>query len=311
LTIPERDITPTALGDMPPAQAAAKLREMGEDEVAEALEAAADDSPEPTAYGLLDSLIPARARLYLTNTHVFGYLPSDQHSADFVPLTAAASTTADESLRDGRVVIRLDRLHAASYPGGGTHEVLFEFTARHHVEEGAQDARFTTTGRVREGESAAIVGYPIFVGLGVGPEGLAFACRTLNVRNDDDLSLLGVLNTGAFKAGLRLASTLQPAVAPLAELVLAVTTTVGKRRANAVVQDFRLGLDFEQTAMGARLREGTYLAVQIPPTLQLAWEWSEWVLDRARGQLVHADDHSVPIPYNFVAVSVSRYSSIS
>ena len=36
--------------------------------------------------------------------------------------------------------------------------------------------------RMRAGEQAPIMDYPIFVGLNVGSEGVAFRCHTVNVR---------------------------------------------------------------------------------------------------------------------------------
>ena len=43
-------------------------------------------------------------------------------------------------------------------------------------------------------------------GLTVGPEGLAFRCYTVNVKNDQDEALLGFLESDTFRAGLRLSN---------------------------------------------------------------------------------------------------------
>jgi hypothetical protein len=74
------------------------------------------------------------------------------------------------------------------------------------------------------------------------------------------------------------------------------------------VQEFYLGLDFGSTATGARLAEGSYLAVQIPEALQTVWDWDEWVYQPARGQVVHRDDPARTIPYNYLVFSVSRFA---
>ena len=103
---------------------------------------------------------------------------------------------------------------SASYPGGGLHRVLFDFYAQHQVPGGAEDLHFNATFRVREGEHAAVVGFPIFIGLNVGTEGVAFRCYTVNVANEEDERLLGFLESDVFKSGLRLATTAQPAIAP-------------------------------------------------------------------------------------------------
>ena len=121
---------------------------------------------------------------------------------------------ADASLKNARIKITLDRLRVASYPGGGLHRVLFDFYAQNQVPGGAEDLHFNATFRVREGEHAAVVGFPIFIGLNVGTEGVAFRCYTVNVANEEDERLLGFLESDTFKSGLRLATTAQPAIAP-------------------------------------------------------------------------------------------------
>jgi hypothetical protein len=166
---------------------------------------------------------------------------------------------------------------------------------------------FNASYRVREGEQAGIRGYPIFVGLKVGREGLAFKCFTVNVRNESDEAFLGFLESDLFRAGLKLVETAQPAIAPFSQMAYNLTRSVAGRNRNQPVQDFYLGLDFEHVATRARLATGSYLAVQIPETLTVSWDWGEWVFNPGNGQVVHRDDTTRLIPYNYVVFSVSRY----
>jgi hypothetical protein len=165
---------------------------------------------------------------------------------------------------------------------------------------------FNATYRVREGERVAILGYPLFVGLNVGSEGVAFKCFTVNVRNEQDEALLGLLDADVFKAGLKLAATVQPAIVPFSEMALGLTKGIATRSRNVPVQEFYLGLDFSAIPMRARLAEGSYLAVQIPETLQTVWNWGEWAFNRANGQVVNKTEPTRLIPYNYLAFSVSR-----
>src|SRR2546429_4943720 len=112
----------------------------------------------------------------------------------------------------------MDRLRVAVYPGKGTHRILLHFFAQNQFPDKTEDLHFNTTYRIREGEEAAIRGYPIFVGLSVGTEGVRLRCRTINVSNDRDEAFLKVLESNVFKVGLQLATTMQPAIAPLSEL---------------------------------------------------------------------------------------------
>ena len=68
------------------------------------------------------------------------------------------------------------------------------FAAQNQAAEGVEHLHFNAAYRVREGEHAAVLGDPIFVGLRVGPEGLAFRCFTVNVKNDQDEAFLGFLD---------------------------------------------------------------------------------------------------------------------
>jgi len=287
------------VGAMPPAAAAAKLREVGED-------AGPPDDPDlPASFGPLDFL-PWRRKLWAGTTHLFGYLPPTPPGSGMVPLVGAGAITPDPSLRGARVRVTLDRLRVAQYPGGGTHLVLFDFAARNPAPGEAGELHFNATYRVREGGTAAVAGFPVFVGLPVGPDGLALRCYTVNVRNEGDEAALGFLDSDTFRAGLKLVGAAQPALAPLSALAANLTRAVAGRSRNVPVQDFTLGLDFGANPMGARLAEGNYLAVQVPDDDLAGWDWGAWGYDPRSGQVVGTAGGGEPLPYNYVVFGVSR-----
>jgi len=294
------------LGALPPEEAAAKLRQLGETEAAEALEEA--EAQEVVAYQMPRKLRwPFSARPWQHTAHAFGYLAPAPPGGAPLPIHHAGNIAADPTLKNSRIKITLNRLRVADYPGGSTHRVLFDFYAQNQVEGNVEHLHFNATYRVREGELAAIVGYPIFVGLNVGAEGVVFKCLTINVKNDDDEAFLGFLESDAFKAGLQLASTAQPAIGLFSETALGLTKGIAARNRNVPVQEFYMGLDFSSIAAGARLAEGSYLAVQIPETVHTVWDWNEWVYNPANGRVVNKEDPSQLIPYNYVVFGVSRY----
>jgi len=140
--------------------------------------------------------------------------------------------------------ITLNRLCVASYPGGGRHRVLLHFCAQNQLPKRAEPVHFNATYHVQEGENAGIQGHPIFVGLNVGHEGLTLKCRTINVHNDQDETLLSFMESETFKAVLRIISTAQPVMAPFSEMALGLARALATRNRNHTVQDFTLGLDF-------------------------------------------------------------------
>ena len=293
------------IGRLPLDAAAAKLREVGDTEAAETLES----TPGAVTYRGLKSLWPFQDKPWQHTAHAFGYLAPFMPGSGPQPIHHAGNfaPTPGTALNKARIKITLDGLRVAAYPGGGMHRVLFDFYAQNQVSNGVENLHFNATYRIREGERAAILGYPIFIGLNVGSEGVAFKCFTVNVQNDQDESFLAFLESDVFRGGLKLATTFQPAIGPLSEFAVGLTRAIATRNRNVPVQDFYLGLDFSSVATRARLAEGSYLAVQIPETLQSVWDWSMWVYNPNHGQVVSRTDPSQLIPYNYVVFGVSRY----
>ena len=293
------------IGKLPPAQAAAKLREVGEVEAAAALET--EQNLEQATFSGKRSWWPFQDRAWQHTAHTFGHLAPSPPSKEYLPINPAGNIEPDQSLKNARIKITLDRLRAADYPGRGTHRVLFDFYAQNQVPEHVEDLHFNATYRVREGEQAAILGYPIFIGLNVGTEGVTFKCFTVNVKNDEDENFLGFLDSDVFKAGLKLATTIQPAIAPFSAMAVGLTKSIASRNRNVPVQDFYMGLDFSDIPTRARLAEGSYIAVQIPESFQTIWDWDEWVYNPVSGHVVSKSDRQLLIPYNYIVFSVSRY----
>jgi hypothetical protein len=288
---------------MPPERAASKLRELGEDEVASALLGGGGSSQ--TFSGGYRRLVGLTERPWMFSSHALGFIaPLDD--SELHAVQHAGAVESDRSLIGSRVKITLGRLNVADYPGGGTHFVLLDFYGQNQLAATVEDLRYTTTVRAREGQAAPVINYPIFNGLSVGSEGVAFRCRTVNVKNAEDEAFLGFLETDAFKAGLKVATTVQPAVRLLSDMVLGVTKGIATRNRNVAVQEIDLGLDFGRNAFGARLREGAYVAVQVPAKLHVAWDWDRWRYSARTGEIVSSNGEHETLPYNYVVLGVSR-----
>lgn len=300
------------LGRLNLAAAAAKLREIDDDGAALALDAAQRQMVEQQrTFEESRGWWPFQDKPWQHTAHAFGFLAPALPGSAHLSIQHAGNIAADLTLKNSRLKITLSRLRVAAYPGGGTHRVLFDFYAENQLPNEVEQLHFNSILRVREGEQAAIAGYPIFVGLNVGTEGVAFKCYTVNVKNDADEAFLGFLESDTFKKGLKLATTVQPAIGLLSQTAFALTKAIASRHRNVGVQEFYLGLDFSNIAMGARLAEGSYLAVQIPETLQAVWDWTQWVYNPANGQVVNTLDPTRLIPYNYIVFSVSRYLEAS
>jgi hypothetical protein len=286
------------IGDLAAVEAAPLLRDIGEGELADQMEQQESMSVKLFGWG--------GPKPWQHTAHAFGYVAPGGSNADELPILMAGKIVADETLRKSRIKITLDRLRIADYPGGGMHHVLFDFYAQNQSESGVEQLHFNSTFRAQEGEQAGVVGFPIFVGLNVGDQGVAFRCFTVNVKNDNDESFLAFLESDTFRSGLKLANTAQPALAPLSEMAFALTKAIAQRNRNVPVQDFYLGLDFSNIATRAKLAEGSYIAVQIPETMETLWNWSDWVFHTGSGQVVRSGASKELIPYNYAVFSISR-----
>src|SRR3990172_3175437 len=121
------------IGALAPAEAAARLRELGDMKTASALEPT-DDTKSPTAaLGGVRSFWPFNDKPWQHTAHAFGYLAPAAIGTATLPIRQVGEVAADESLRGQRLKITLDRLRVAEYPGSGTHPVLFEFHAQKHL----------------------------------------------------------------------------------------------------------------------------------------------------------------------------------
>jgi len=283
------------IGKMTPSEAARKLQEIGVvDSGVKVTRGRGEkrwgwsDKPEPWQY----------------TSHTFGFIPvSNLNSSNPVEIKHAGNIEPDQSLKNSRIKITLDRLRVFNYPGGGIHFILFDFYAQNQIEGQTEHLHFNQIYRVQGGEQAGIIGYPIFVGLNVGSEGIAFKCFTVNVKNEDDEKLLEFLEGDTFKGGLKLIETVNPLVPIISSVAVGLTKMIASRNKNIPVQDFYMGLDFTKTPTRARLSQGSYIAVQIPEAEK--WDWSKWVFNPVNGQIVSKDKPNETISYNYLVFSVS------
>lgn len=258
-----------------------------------------------TSFSNLFGLFPPKeAPIYSITEHQYGFFGIDPASpTDELEIRDAGYIKSDDALKNQRVRVTLDRLRVAEYPGKGKHTVLVEFSAVHVLHNSAkEDLRFSQKYQVEEGTGAGVRGFPIFVGLSVGSEGIALTGRTINVENAADKGILAFLEGPVFKRGLEMINVVNPAVPVVTSMVLGITELLLKRSENIAVQSFDLGLDFSGLPSRAYLREGSYLIVQAPDE---GWDWSEWKFTRSTGKLTHKTTKR-PIPYNYLVIGVSK-----
>jgi hypothetical protein len=293
---------PPVIGKMTPLQATVKLRELGYKEFAQR-----GTYPETGSFAKFNWPGSGQPKPWQHTAHVFGFISPQEKSSGSIEIIDAGQVKADKSLMNSKVKISLGRLRVYDYPGGGEHQILFGFWGQNQVDKQSEDVHFTQTYRVRQGQQAGIVGYPIFLGLNVGSEGVGFRCSTVNVKNTQDQKMLDFMEGDVFKKGLSLLSTVNPAVPVITGFAVGIAKAIASRNMNVAVQDFFMGLDFSNTPTGARLAEGSYVAMQVPDPSK--WDWSEWVYNTRNGQVVPKSEPTGSVPYNYTVFSVNKQAA--
>jgi hypothetical protein len=277
------------------------LRAIGDVETADELAAHQSTTSTKSIFGIHAS---HKLKPWEHTSHSFGFLPAATPDNTLLPIFNAAQIEPDKSLCGAAVTIRLDKLRVVDYPGIGIHRILFDFYARNTLAAGTQEhLHYNATFRAQEGQEASTVGTPIFVNLNVGDLGLDFTCNTVNVSNEGSQKALDLLESDIVKAGLQLAKIAQPAVGPLSQIALGLTKAILGANNNVRVQEFRLGLDFENAAVGARLAQGSYFAMQVDDAA--SWDWSQWMWHPSQARLISRTNPESVCPFNYVMFRVS------
>lgn len=282
------------LGYGSPASVIEYLREIGDDDAADAL------AP-PGGTGQMFGLEWGKEVWGQTGV-LIGYIPGDG-TGRLTDIQNAYTIAPDPLLKGARVKITLERFWVQRYPGSGTHKILCEFTGKNQVEGKQEELQFALKTEANDNASAAISGAPIFLGVTVGNNGIEFEGNTINVSSKQDDELLAALNSGPFREGLGLLTMAQPALKPFVGLTSSVVNAVLKRSKNRHVWHFKLGLDFSTNQTAVALRHGSFVVVQ---GNSHEWDWStltwnvdaQQVVDRASGEAIE---------FNYLVFRVSEY----
>lgn len=233
---------------------------------------------------------------------ILGYI-SPGGAGNTSPVMGISQAVADKSLIGQRIKISLDKFYVHSYPGMGTHSILCEFAGKNQLAGDTEQLRFAMKFTVADQGSASVSGVPLFLGVTVGNDGISFEGRTVNVASTTDETLLATLESSAFKSGLSLLHTAQPALKPLSSLAEAVVKSTLMRSKNKQVHNFDLGLDFGRGATSARLRHGSYVVIQSDAQL---WNWSDLEWHRDSLSLRFKDGIRNP-DFNYMVFGISQF----
>ena len=298
-TVPDRFSKGDSFGSMSPAEKTKYLALITDQDPA---------AIPPAGAGGMGFLTPKKS--YEHTGVILGFIPPQVAGGSPLHRVIAINATAgDAGLVNQRVKISLDKFFVNSYPGHGTHTILCEFAGKNQVDgDSAEELRFALQFKVGDNASAGISGAPIFLGLTVGADGISFEARCVNVSSSHDDAVLAALEDQAFKNGLSLLTTAQPALKPLTALAAAAVKAVANRSKNKQVHNFKLGLDFNEGASSARLRLGSYVVVQTDN--MAGWDWEQFEWNQATFSLQRKTVPNVSLDFNYMVFGVASFSGV-
>ncbi|KPH81096.1 hypothetical protein AE618_10750 [Bosea vaviloviae] len=251
---------------------------------------------------------------FFTNDHwaysgaQFGFIPTGSPgNSTEIAIDPATSVSADETLKGKAVKITLDRFYVHNYPGTGRHQIVCEFAGKNQAGPKSEELRFALKTTATDRSSAPLLSMPIFVDVNVGDDGLSFEGRTINVKSEGMETLVEALDSSAFKNGLALLTTSQPALTPFVQLAKGAVKAIEKQGNNKEVFSFSLGLDFSKTVTSAKLRLGSYVVVQ---TNETQWDWNNFAYNSQSGAVVAKADPTMPVELNYLIFGVTESGSV-
>ncbi len=284
------------LGECGPEEIAAYLSDIGDEEAAERFRRAGVQGQGFGRYLGMDQ--------YAYTGVLVGFVPPG--SGETSAIANAAEIEADVGLKGARLKLTLDGFFVQSYPGNGKHRILCDFAGQNQLAGDTEELRFALTVEANDGQSAGIQGKPIFMGVTVGEDGLQLRGQTINISSAEDDVILDALNSDAFKAGLALVTTAQPALRPFVGLASSVVKAAANRSKNKPVFKFEVGLDFNQNNLSARLRRGTYVVVQ---SAEESWDWGRFKFARNTRTVLRKTD-GAGLPLNYLVLGVDDFAGV-
>ncbi len=302
------DTMKTRISDLTVTEAISYLRDIGDHESTDALQSlvAEDPAMADRKIGEVEDSPHLSRATWRGTEHTFGHIADDEGEG-LHAIAFAGSIDPDNSLRDQRVDLLLSGIFTMNYPGWGRHQILLQFTANHGITSHSKPVKvqFQQKYLSREKEGAGVLGNTIFSGLTVPAEGISFEVNVINLANDEDEAALRVLDSDVIKKGLDLVHTALPGIETVTRLGEGLVKLVLARNRNKIVQFFHLGLNLTGVPGPiARLREGTYVAVQCRRD---RLDWSDWSYDSHRGLIVLRRNREVRLPYNHLLFTVVRH----
>jgi len=249
---------------------------------------------------------PNPDRLWKTKNHIYGFidLRTTAEAAPSQPLLNAFDIAPDSTLSGRSLRFTIDRVRVKKYPGRGTHHIAFFCNARTQIGTEVTPVEYGVGYLATEGDVVPAVGITMFEGVRIVGSYVNLFCGNTNADTEKDKTFFRIIADNIFTQGLRLLDTFQPALQPLTALTRGVREEIENQHKGIPVQKWEIGLDLTAVSSRIKMREGSYVVIQIPEAEESTWKWEEW--EYKGGRLQSKADPTLVIPYNYIVIGISR-----
>lgn len=284
------------------------LSQIGDKEGAREIKKIIKNDPEKADMKVSETMDTQFNQVWKIKEHAYGFFDVENIKDGKIPIVNALTMDADLSLKGERINIRIGNIYVERYPGvfGGDHEILFEFKAKHSPEGSQEDEsiQYTQKYTLRNKGGAGKSGLSVMTGLRVPNNGIDFYLNTIYLNNKNEEKFLHFLDSGIFSSGLELISAVNPLVKQVSGYAAGITQYLTDEKKNKVIQEIGVGFDFAGNTEVASLKNGTYVAIQVPRHI---YNWSDWYYDVDSSLIKPYDDSLERLPYNHITFVISKH----
>lgn len=232
-----------------------------------------------------------------------GYV--DNQDTNVISIKSITSINTDLTLQNDSVDVTLDAIYLEDYPRNGRNLVLFECSAENNIfGNQSEQLKFILKQTIAEKNTAGVISAPIFRRINLGSRGISFEFKTILVANENDENFLEILEGDETGKGLKLLNSINPVIPVFTEIAKGIATKIAKNNRNKEIQSYKVGLDFSPAATKAKIREGSYVVVQVQNPALI--NWNDYKYDKNKGAVVSTVDNTKILPYNHFVFSIAR-----
>jgi len=240
-------------------------------------------------------------KIYKYSNYEIGHIPPLDGRNEKILIKNAKEIIPN--LHDEVVDIKLETVYIEDFPGRSPYTILFQFKTKKNEES----IDFIKLLEVSKGSYASTINKPIFNSLKLGERGLPLETNAINVKNKEDQTFLNFLKNEALNAGLSILSLVNPIIGIVSAFCVGISKGIlNKTRKNHIVLQPDLFFDLNPRSNSVKLKEGSYIIIQLPNIIIRNWNWNDWIYHN--GHIKNVVNGEI-LKYNYIVIGIYKTNS--